>query len=204
MSVWPHFERPETRNWSITICAPLTKSPNCASQSTSASRRGDRVAVLEADAGELRERRVVDLERGLRAVAGAASARSARPCCASCRTTWRCENVPRSVSWPVIRIGMPSHERGSRTRAPRPGPSRSRPRRARRGGAGAASRSFGCTVKPSGTRSSSSFSSRSVGRRPRSRRRSPSYAVRSSSAAATRRAAGASPSAARAPRAAGR
>ena len=24
-------------NWSITICAPLMKSPNCASQSTSAS-----------------------------------------------------------------------------------------------------------------------------------------------------------------------
>jgi hypothetical protein len=24
-------------NWSIAICAPLTKSPNCASQSTSAS-----------------------------------------------------------------------------------------------------------------------------------------------------------------------
>jgi hypothetical protein len=35
--VWPHFERPATRNWSTTICAPLTKSPNCASQRTSAS-----------------------------------------------------------------------------------------------------------------------------------------------------------------------
>jgi len=32
-----HFERPATMNWSITICAPLTKSPYCASHRTSVS-----------------------------------------------------------------------------------------------------------------------------------------------------------------------
>ena len=35
--VWRHLASPETRNWSTTICAPFTKSPNCASQRTSAS-----------------------------------------------------------------------------------------------------------------------------------------------------------------------
>ena len=31
----PHFASPEAMNWSITTCAPLAKSPNCASQTTS-------------------------------------------------------------------------------------------------------------------------------------------------------------------------
>ena len=35
--VWFHLERPATMNWSTTIWAPLTKSPNWASQRTSAS-----------------------------------------------------------------------------------------------------------------------------------------------------------------------
>jgi hypothetical protein len=46
------------------IWAPLTKSPNCASQSTSASGAAIRVAVLETDRRVLGERRVVHLERG--------------------------------------------------------------------------------------------------------------------------------------------
>src|SRR5256885_16902119 len=35
---WPHFASPDEMNSSTTDCAPLAKSPNCASQSTSASR----------------------------------------------------------------------------------------------------------------------------------------------------------------------
>ena len=35
--VWPHLARPETMNWSMMTCAPLAKSPNCASHSTSVS-----------------------------------------------------------------------------------------------------------------------------------------------------------------------
>ena len=60
------------------ICAPLTKSPNCASQSTSASRRRDRVAVLEAERRVLGQRRVVHLERRLPPRRGAGSARRSR------------------------------------------------------------------------------------------------------------------------------
>ena len=46
------------------ISAPLTKSPYCASHSTSASRRRHGVAVLEAKARVLGQRRVVELEAG--------------------------------------------------------------------------------------------------------------------------------------------
>ena len=34
---WPHLVSAAVMNWSIMICAPLAKSPNCASQSTSVS-----------------------------------------------------------------------------------------------------------------------------------------------------------------------
>ncbi len=37
--VFPHLESDETMNWSMMICAPFTKSPNWASQMTSASGR---------------------------------------------------------------------------------------------------------------------------------------------------------------------
>ncbi len=63
--VWPHLSSAATRYWSMMIWAPLTKSPNCASQITSASLVGDGVAVLEAERGVLREQRVVDAELGL-------------------------------------------------------------------------------------------------------------------------------------------
>ena len=95
-------------NWSMITCAPFAKSPNCASQITSASGRGDRVAVLEPEARVLGERRVVDLEARLRARAGAACGAYGSPVSTSCSTAWRCANVPRSESWPVSRIGTPS------------------------------------------------------------------------------------------------
>ncbi len=34
---WPHFDSEQEMNWSIMICAPLAKSPNCASQMTRVS-----------------------------------------------------------------------------------------------------------------------------------------------------------------------
>jgi hypothetical protein len=49
-------------NWSMITCAPLTKSPNWASQSTRPSGLSSAVAVLEAEHTDLRERAVVDLE----------------------------------------------------------------------------------------------------------------------------------------------
>ena len=81
--------------------------------------RRDRVAVLEGERRELRKRRVVDLERS-----------GCRPSCwsrvdvspvrGSWRTAWRCENVPRSVSWPDRRIDSSSSKdaNASASRAP--------------------------------------------------------------------------------------
>jgi hypothetical protein len=35
--VWPHLSSAATKNWSMMMLAPLTKSPNWASHATSAS-----------------------------------------------------------------------------------------------------------------------------------------------------------------------
>ena len=43
----PHLDSPELMNWSMTTCAPFTKSPNCAFPDHQRSRIGGRVAVLE-------------------------------------------------------------------------------------------------------------------------------------------------------------
>src|ERR1700759_1599482 len=78
------------------------------------------------------------------------------PVFASCRTMWRWLNVPRSVSCPVRRIGVPSVKSDANASAsacaqsiPPASPSASRRR-------SSCLTSFGCTVKPSGTLSSSS------------------------------------------------
>ena len=61
-------------------CAPLAKSPNCASHITSALRLGEAVAVFEAEHGGFRQRAVEHLERRLsrarHAAAGCISPRS--------------------------------------------------------------------------------------------------------------------------------
>ena len=132
-----------TMNWSMIDLRAVDEVAELRLPEHERLRRGDRVAVLEADARVLGERRVVDLERRRRVGADAGSASQRSPFVASCRTRWRCENVPRSVSWPVSRIGIAVDERATRTRAPRPGPSRSRLRRARRGGARAGARASG-------------------------------------------------------------
>ena len=56
-----HLRSPDEMNWSNTTCAPLAKSPNCASHSVKRVRLGERIAVLEAEHGFLREHRVDDL-----------------------------------------------------------------------------------------------------------------------------------------------
>ena len=60
-----HLRSPDEMNWSITTCAPLAKSPNCASHSISALGSDSDVAVLEAEHRLFREHRVDDLEAGL-------------------------------------------------------------------------------------------------------------------------------------------
>ena len=112
-------------------------------------RRGHRVAVLEADARVLGERRVVDLERRRPPRRDAASACTSRRCSTSWRTAWRCEKVPRSVSWPVRRIGMPSTSSDANASAsawPQSIPPSSSASRRR----SSCFSSFGCTREPVG------------------------------------------------------
>ena len=115
-----------------------------------------RVAVLEAEAGDLRQRRVVQLHRreGAREVL---DGRDPLARLVSCRTRWRWEKVPRSTSWPVRRIGRPlAEQRGERERLgmgpvdPALGADRVRRFSSWR-------TSFGWTLKPSGNASSSSL-----------------------------------------------
>ena len=127
--------------------------------------RGDRVAVLEAERRELGERRVVDLERRGRGrqVPGAACA--SRPVTGSWSTAWRCENVPRSVSWPESRIGNPLLEERRERERLGVAPVDPALARAPRAGARAGARASGSPRSPRGTRSSCSSSSRqAVGR----------------------------------------
>ena len=97
--------------------------------------RLDAVAVLEAEAGLLGQRAVVQLERRVGVAAGAGSACSASPVSESWSTRWRWLKVPRSD----VLAGQPDrHARAraaTRRRAPRRAPSRSAvlvERRARR------------------------------------------------------------------------
>ena len=100
----PHFARSAERNWSMIGCATFAKSPNCASQSVSVSGAAHAVAVLEPHHRHFAERRVVDLERRACACRRAGAARIRRRSSTSCSTACRCENVPRSTSWPEKRI----------------------------------------------------------------------------------------------------
>ena len=61
-----HLRSPDEMNWSNTTCAPLAKSPNCASQSVSAFGSRQRVAVLEAEHRLFREHRIDDFVARLR------------------------------------------------------------------------------------------------------------------------------------------
>ena len=109
-----------------------------------------RVAVLEAEARDLAQRRVVQLHRRQRV--GQVLDRR-RPTGPSWRRAGRGgagENVPRSASWPVRRIGVPSVSSEANASAsacaqsmPPSAPSASRRR-------SSCLTSFGWTVKPSG------------------------------------------------------
>ena len=111
VSVWPHFERPETMNWSIDDLRAVDEVAELRLPEHERLGRRDRVAVLEAEARRTPRAASCGPRTTPSPRRGAGSARSARRCRASWRTRWRCENVPRSVSWPVSRIGMPSTSR---------------------------------------------------------------------------------------------
>ena len=63
--VCPHLSSAAAMYWSMMICAPLTKSPNCASQQHERVLVRHGVAVLEAHGGVLGQQRVVDPELAL-------------------------------------------------------------------------------------------------------------------------------------------
>ena len=119
----------------------------------------DRVAVLESEARIFRERRVVDLE-GRRGVIEVLQRREDSRRCA--------RRAGRRAGARTCRARCPGRSAGSgcprratnRMRAPPPGPSRSRLLSIVLSRRSSWLRSFGCTVKCSGTRRSSSFSSR--------------------------------------------
>ena len=154
----PTWPAPETMNWSMITCARVDEVAELRLPQHERLRRLHRVAVLEAEAGDLRQRRVVQLHRRQRARqvldrrdALAGLRRRAGPGGAG-------ENVPRSASWPVRRTGVPSVSSEAKASAsacaqsmPPSAPSASRRR-------SSCLTSFGWTVKPSGTRSSSSLS----------------------------------------------
>ena len=56
-----HLRSPDETNWSNTTCAPLAKSPNCASHRRQRVRLGERVAVFESEHRLFRQHRVDDL-----------------------------------------------------------------------------------------------------------------------------------------------
>ena len=60
-----HLRSPDEMNWSNSTCAPLAKSPNCASHKRQRVRLGERIAVLEAEHRLFREHRVDHLEARL-------------------------------------------------------------------------------------------------------------------------------------------
>ena len=122
-----HLASPLEMNWSTIVWAPLAKSPNCASQRrappalpSSSRTRSRRSCTPRAASCRPRTtpRALEALHRDLE-LAGAHVV----------KTRWRCENVPRSESWPVRRRGC-RRRAATRTPAPRPAPSRCRPRRA--------------------------------------------------------------------------
>ena len=93
-----HLASPLAMNWSMIVCAPLAKSPNCASQQHERARVGERIAIFEAEHAEL-------------ATAGCRGPRSGRrrrgrAGCISRRVSWSTQtacrwlNVPRPLSWP--------------------------------------------------------------------------------------------------------
>ena len=55
-----HLRSPDEMNWSNTTCAPLAKSPNCASHKRQRIGLGQRIAVFEAEHGFFRQHRIDD------------------------------------------------------------------------------------------------------------------------------------------------
>ena len=148
-------------NWSMITCARVGEVAELRLPQHERLGRLRRVAVLEAEAR--------DLATAASCAARSAPARPARfwigqsvwPVLASCRTMWRWENVPRSASWPVRRIGVPSVSSEAKASASACAQSMPPSVAERLAPALELLDELRVDVKPSGTCSSSSLSARS-------------------------------------------
>ena len=115
--------RLQAMNWSMMTWAPLAKSPNWASHRTSVFGRVERVAELEAEHGRLGEQAVVDARTapGLGA-RWLQRRRTARRCWRRSSTACRWLKVPRRLSWPLSRTGVPSSSSEPKASASANGP----------------------------------------------------------------------------------
>ena len=110
----------------------------------------ERVAVVEAEHGRLGEQAVVDAELGLVPVPGGSAGVQRSPVCWSISTACRWLKVPRRLSWPLSRTGVPSSSSEPNARvsanaqstAPRDSSVLTRPAKMRA--------SLGLTLKPGG------------------------------------------------------
>src|SRR5436309_2303149 len=102
-----HFDSELARNWSTTTCAPLMKSPNCASQTT--SRRGSARLMPNSKPRTAFSDSMLSMTRnGAWSPRMLSSGTYRSPVSTSWRTAWRWLKVPRQVSCPLMRTGMPS------------------------------------------------------------------------------------------------
>ena len=150
----PTCPRPTTMNWSTMTSASLTKSPNCASHSTSASFAHDRVRRTRTRGPRTRSAGCRRSRNGACALGQVLQRVRTRSSVSwSTSTAWRWLNVPRRVSCPVSRTGVPSmtqRAEGERL-AHRPVDARPSSSASRRRCSCAAS--FGCGVNVLGPRS---------------------------------------------------
>ena len=103
-----HFASPDEMNWSNMICAPLAKSPNCASHSDQRVGLGERVAVLEAEHRVFREHRVDDLVARLPLADVVEREVALLGLLVDEGRSGAGVKVPRVESWPDRRTGQPS------------------------------------------------------------------------------------------------
>ena len=99
----------EVMNWSMMTCAPLAKSPNCASHMHQRVRDRPASSRTRSPAPPPRKQAVVDVERGLgpaRRLFERLVPR--RPSLVDRSTACRWLKVPRRLSWPLSRTGVPS------------------------------------------------------------------------------------------------
>src|SRR5207249_4340192 len=111
-----HFDSELARNWSTTTCAPLMKSPNCASQRT--SRRGSARLMPSSKPSTAFSDSMLSMTRnGAWSPRMLSSGTYRSPVSTSWRTAWRWLKVPRHVSCPLMRTGMPSSSSAPRASA---------------------------------------------------------------------------------------